>query len=208
MSCRHGVPPDETPVTCTAGVGTFVIEFGVLSRLTQNPEYEAVAMRAVKSLWNHRSSLGLLGNHINVENGQWIATDSGIGAAIDSYYEYLVKGSALLGRPELMEMFWHHLDGIERYMRKDDWYFWVTMSKGTVSLPVFQNLEAYWPGVLSTIGKNSDAMKSILNYHQVLKHIGFVPEMYDVQQRDVRAHREGLLAFTNYVNLLYFIPFY
>lgn len=163
----------------------------MLSRLTQNPEYEAVAMRALKSLWDHRSSLGLLGNHINVETGQWVATDSGIGAAIDSYYEYLVKGSALLGRPELMEMFWHHLVGIERYMRKDDWYFWVTMTKGTVSLPVFQNLEAYWPGVLSTIGKNSDAMKSILNYHQVLKHIGFVPEMYDVQQREVRPNREG-----------------
>lgn len=65
------------------------------------------------------------------------------------------------------------------------------MTKGAVSLPVFQNLEAYWPGVLSTIGRNGDAIRSVLNYHQVLKHIGFVPEMYDVHQGEVRAQREG-----------------
>jgi len=28
VNLRHGVPAGETPVTCTAGVGTFVIEFG------------------------------------------------------------------------------------------------------------------------------------------------------------------------------------
>lgn len=168
----YGVPDGETPVTCTAGVGTFIVEFGVLSRLTQNPVFEQVALRALHSLHSHRSSLGLVGNHINVESGQWVATDSGIGAAIDSYYEYLVKGAALLSRPELMDLFYQHLEGIENHMRRDDWYFWVSMTKGSVSLPVFQNLEAYWPGVLSTLGRNSDAMRSMLNYHQVLKHVG------------------------------------
>ena len=28
VNLRHGVPAGETPVTCTAGVGTFLIEFG------------------------------------------------------------------------------------------------------------------------------------------------------------------------------------
>lgn len=167
------------------------MEFGVLSRLTQDPVFENVALKAIKSLWNHRSTIGLLGNHINVETGQWVATDSGIGAAIDSYFEYLVKGSAMLNLPELMLIFNKHAESIDRYIRKDDWHFWVSMNKGAVSLPVFQNLEAYWPGVLSSIGRNMDAMKSVLNYHQVLKHIGFVPEMYDVQQAEVRPNREG-----------------
>lgn len=30
----NGVPPNETPVTCVAGVGTMILEFGTLSRLT------------------------------------------------------------------------------------------------------------------------------------------------------------------------------
>ena len=36
VNLRHGVPDGETPVTCTAGVGTFIVEFGALSRLTGN----------------------------------------------------------------------------------------------------------------------------------------------------------------------------
>ena len=95
-----------------------------------------------------------------------------------------------------MDTFFYHVETINKYMRKDDWYFWVTMGKGTITLPVFQNLEAYWPGVLSSIGQNSDALRTIHNYYHVLKHVGFVPEMYDVQQGDVRAQREGKALFT------------
>ena len=51
VNLRHGVPEGETPVTCTAGVGTFVVEFGALSRLTGNPVYEQTAMRAMRALW-------------------------------------------------------------------------------------------------------------------------------------------------------------
>ena len=43
VNLRHGVPQDETPVTCTAGVGTFIIEFGTLSHLTRNPVFEQVS---------------------------------------------------------------------------------------------------------------------------------------------------------------------
>ena len=85
--------------------------------------------------------------------GKWTATDAGIGAGVDSYYEYLAKGSILLQRPELMEMFKQSQEGIEQYMKHDDWHFWVSMNQGSVSMPVFQSLEAFWPGVLSLIGE-------------------------------------------------------
>lgn len=42
VNLRHGVPSGETTVTCTAGVGTFILEFGSLSRLTGDPIYEEV----------------------------------------------------------------------------------------------------------------------------------------------------------------------
>ena len=72
---------------------------------------------------------------------------------MDSFYEYLVKGSMLLDLPELMHIFTEARDVIEDRMNHDSWYFWVQMQKGAVTLPVFQNLEAFWPGVLSLIGK-------------------------------------------------------
>lgn len=60
MNLASGVPPGETSVTCTAGVGTFVLEFATLSRLTGNPAFERVALRALKALWATRSTLGLV----------------------------------------------------------------------------------------------------------------------------------------------------
>lgn len=42
VNLRHGIPKGETAVTCTAGIGTFILEFGTLSRLTGDPLYEEV----------------------------------------------------------------------------------------------------------------------------------------------------------------------
>ena len=60
VNLRYGVPRGETPVTCTAGVGTFIVEFGALTRLTGDPVFERVALRALQSLWNTQSELGLV----------------------------------------------------------------------------------------------------------------------------------------------------
>jgi hypothetical protein len=42
----------------------------------------------------------------------------------------------------------------------------ILLQGGGVTLPVFQSLEAFWPGLLSLAGDNMAAMKSIHNYHQ------------------------------------------
>lgn len=47
VNLHDGVPEGETPVTCTAGVGTYVVEFGTLSRLTGDPVYEEVRTTAI-----------------------------------------------------------------------------------------------------------------------------------------------------------------
>lgn len=111
-----------------------------------------------------------VGNHIDILSKKWVAQDAGIGAGVDSYFEYLVKGAIMLQDEELLDMFLgedrctllHHLHfmhlisrpvlseydrAIQNYTRFDDWYLWVQMHKGTVSMPVFQSLEAFWPGL-------------------------------------------------------------
>lgn len=82
----------------------------------------------------------------------WVSFLTGIGAGVDSFFEYLVKGSILFGRPELRAMFEVARLPIEKYLNKNHWYVWASMTKGQVTLPVFQSLEAYWPGVLALIG--------------------------------------------------------
>ncbi|XP_053663484.1 ER degradation-enhancing alpha-mannosidase-like protein 2 [Anopheles marshallii] len=191
VNLRHGVPYGETSVTCTAGIGTFILEFGTLSRLTGNPVYEDVAMNALSALYKHRSPIGLYGNHIDVQTGRWIAQDAGIGAGVDSFFEYLVKGSILLEQPALMAKFLESKIAIDRYLKREDWYVWVSMSKGQITLPVFQSLEAYWPGLLSVYGNTKEALRVLHNYQSVWRQYGFLPEFYNIPTGEAGANREN-----------------
>lgn len=102
----------------------------------------------------------MYGNHIDVATGRWTAQDAGIGSGVDSFFEYLVKGAILLQKPELMDIFHEARKAIDKYLKRDDWYLWVSMTKGQVTLPVFQSLESFWPGVLSLIGKKGTVQQS------------------------------------------------
>uniref|UniRef100_A0A1B0B9Q8 alpha-1,2-Mannosidase n=1 Tax=Glossina palpalis gambiensis TaxID=67801 RepID=A0A1B0B9Q8_9MUSC len=191
VNLMYGVPKDETSITCTAGVGTLLVEFGTLTRLTGNPIYEEVALNALYSLWKRRSSVGLFGNHIDVQTGRWTAVDSGIGAGVDSFFEYLVKGAILLQRPELLEMFHEAHSAIDKYLRHGDWYVWASMTKGQITLPVFQSLESFWPGLLSLIGDIGPAIKTISKYASVWRKYGFLPEFYNIPTGEASVSRES-----------------
>ena len=82
----------ESIETCSAGAGSLMLEFGLLSRLTEDPKYEAAARRAFFAIWSRRSPLDLIGNAISIEDGTWIPPAlSTIGAGVDSFYEYALK---------------------------------------------------------------------------------------------------------------------
>ncbi|GCB64529.1 hypothetical protein scyTo_0013353 [Scyliorhinus torazame] len=92
--------------TCTACAGTMILEFAALSRLTNESIFEEYARRAMDFLWDKRQrGSDLVGTVINIHNGDWIRRDSGVGAGIDSYYEYLLKAYILLGDEVYLERF-------------------------------------------------------------------------------------------------------
>ncbi|KAM9828282.1 ER degradation-enhancing alpha-mannosidase-like protein 2 isoform X1 [Syngnathus typhle] len=191
VNLLRGVSPTETPVTCTAGVGTFILEFATLSRLTGNVTFENTARRALRALWKTRSDIGLVGNHIDVVSQKWMAQDAGIGAGVDSYFEYLVKGAIFLQDEELLHMFDAYYLALENYTRFDDWYLWVQMHKGTVSMPVFQSLEAFWPGLQTLLGNVDSAVRTFQNYYSVWRQFGGLPEFYSISQGYTVDKREG-----------------
>ncbi|OBT89406.1 hypothetical protein VE02_02079 [Pseudogymnoascus sp. 03VT05] len=86
-----GAGSNEVTETCSAGAGSLVLEFTVLSRLTGDPRFEQLAKRAFWAVWSHRSQLGLLGAGIDAEDGKWIGPYAGIGAGTDSFFEYAFK---------------------------------------------------------------------------------------------------------------------
>ncbi|KAL2832268.1 glycosyl hydrolase family 47-domain-containing protein [Aspergillus pseudoustus] len=93
-------PSPEITETCSAGAGSLVLEFTVLSRLTGDGRYEELAKRAFWAVWNRRSDIGLIGAGIDAESGKWVAPFTGIGAGIDSFYEYAFKSYVLLSSGE------------------------------------------------------------------------------------------------------------
>jgi hypothetical protein len=83
--------------TNPAEIGTLVLEFGTLAKLTKRPIFFEKAKNALVQLTNRRSKIGLVGEEIDVETGAWVNRSSHVGGGIDSYYEYLLKCSLLFG---------------------------------------------------------------------------------------------------------------
>ncbi|KAI3392125.1 hypothetical protein diail_6137 [Diaporthe ilicicola] len=102
-----GTPSANTPApaditeTCSAGAGSLVLEFTVLSRLTGDARFEQIAKRAFWAVWNRRSDIGLIGAGVDAEHGNWIGGHAVIGAGADSFFEYALKSHILLSGHEI-----------------------------------------------------------------------------------------------------------
>jgi len=191
VNLRYGVAKGETPITCTAGVGTFIIEFGTISRLTGDEKFEKAAMRALEALYDSRSEIGLVGNHINTQTGHWTATEAGIGAGVDSYFEYLVKGYVLFNNKRLLKM-WRNLETpIEKFLNSNGWYVWANMKTGSTTQTIAQSLDCFIPGMKTLLGETEAAMQTHLNYYSVFSKFNGWPEFYSINQNLPVQGREG-----------------
>ena len=122
ISLKSGPRWGETPITATATGGTVLLEFILLSQISGDRVFERAAEKATKALWSRRSKLGLLGSHINLETGEWVYFDSGIGGGIDSFFEYLMKAHLLTGKQSYLDMFEEGVNAIHRHVRqKSGW---------------------------------------------------------------------------------------
>jgi mannosyl-oligosaccharide alpha-1,2-mannosidase len=97
---RTGAVSD--PKSNLAEIGSNVMEFGTLSRLTGDPKYLAASMRAYRAVIDKRSPLDLMGTTFDVEAGAFIGTeDDAPDEPADSFFEYLWNGWKLLGIEQL-----------------------------------------------------------------------------------------------------------
>ncbi|CAG2180784.1 unnamed protein product, partial [Oppiella nova] len=193
VNLRTGVP-DRSDCkwceshTCTAGAGSLILEFGLLSRLLDDPVYESVARRATRALWRSRAvQTGLLGNIIDVETAEWIGKMSGVGAGIDSFYEYLLKSYIMFGEPEDHRMFTESYQIIKKYLRKGrthcnrgsgnhPLYVNVNMFDGTTSTLWIDSLQAAWAGVQVLAGDIEEAICGHALYYNIWRKYGVLPE--------------------------------
>ncbi|PAN08059.1 hypothetical protein PAHAL_1G383700 [Panicum hallii] len=178
INLKYGVMENETTETSTSGCGSLILEMGVLSRLTGDSRYEAAALRALRKLWSLRSSLNLVGTTLDVLTGKWIEYSSGIGAGVDSFYEYLIKAYILFGSDEYWDMFHSAYLAVQKYFRHGPWYHEADMRTGEATHWQLTSLQAFWPGLQTLLGDVAAANLSHREFYNVWQRFGVLPERY------------------------------
>ncbi|GLB33724.1 putative glycosyl hydrolase 47 family protein [Lyophyllum shimeji] len=195
INLRHGLTKGETLETCTAGAGSLILEFATLSRLTGDDRFEKAAQKAFFAIWNRKSDIGLVGNTINTWTGTWTAPEiTGIGAGVDSFYEYALKWYILSGEVEYLDVWEEAYAAIMRYSRATDgfWYRTVNMRTGDVAYFTIDSLSAFWPGLQVLAGDVQSAIRLHLIYYNLWREHSGLPEVYDTNYKKATSHQYPL----------------
>jgi len=191
VNLKWGVPDDGRTTTCTAGAGSLLVEFAMMSRLLGDPVYELYARRAMKSLYRLRNKdTGLVGNTMDIHTGEWLGKVSGLGAGVDSFYETLLKSFILYGEESDLDMFNESYAAIKQYMRKGrhscnagqglhPLYVNVEMENGNVATNWIDSLQASFPGVQVLYGDMEEAVCHHVLYYSIWRRYGCLPERYN-----------------------------
>ncbi|XP_016141628.1 ER degradation-enhancing alpha-mannosidase-like protein 3 isoform X1 [Sinocyclocheilus grahami] len=190
VNLRYGVvnPLSRTGTesdTCTACAGTMILEFAALSRLSGDPIFEEHARKAMDVLWEKRQrGSDLVGTVINIHNGDWVRRDSGVGAGIDSYYEYLMKAYILLGDKVYLNRFNTHYSAIMKYISQPPLLLNVHMHNPTINVRSWMDsLLAFFPGLQVLRGDLKPAIETHEMLYQVTKQHNFLPEAFTTEFR-------------------------
>ena len=172
-----------------AEIGTLILEFGTLSRLTGDDVYYDKAKRALVALYERRARTGLVGQGIDVETGRFTDTASHVGGAIDSYYEYLLKCERLFGDAECGAMWRTSVKAVHRRLAdKVDgglWYGEADMTSGRRTATTYGALHAFLPGVLALDGDLGRARKLQESGMRMWRLHGIEPELLDYRTMEV-----------------------
>jgi mannosidase alpha-like ER degradation enhancer 2 len=181
-------------VSNPAEIGTLLLEFGTLAKLTRKDVYYDKAKKALVELHRRRSKLGLVGSKINVETGAWVDTSSHVGGGIDSYYEYLLKAWLLFGDEDCKKMWGEARGALNRHVADDTpaglWYGSVDMHTGQRTGTEFGALEAFLPAVFVLDEDLERARRLQDSAFSMWTAAGIEPDSYD--------YRTGKATYPSY----------
>jgi predicted alpha-1,2-mannosidase len=179
----------KNPVNNPAEIGTLMLEFGMLSKLTGKSVYYDKAKNAITEVYNRRSKIGLVGTTINVETGEWKNTETHISGMIDSYYEYLIKSYLLFGDMDFKVMYEESIAAVNKYLLDSVstgvWYAHADMNSGVKTSTVFGALDAFMPAML-VLGNDLQTAESVQeSCYRMWTHFGIEPEEFDYKTFEV-----------------------
>uniref|UniRef100_T1G9Y5 alpha-1,2-Mannosidase n=1 Tax=Megaselia scalaris TaxID=36166 RepID=T1G9Y5_MEGSC len=156
------------------------------------------------ALWKLRNrGSDLMGTVLNVNSGDWVRRDSGVGAGIDSYYEYLFKSYILLGNEKYLNRFNRHYDAIMKYISEGPMLLDVLMHRPHAKSRNFMDsLLAFWPGLQVLSGDLKPAVQTHEMLYQVMQMHNFIPEAFTV---DFQVHWSQHPLRPEFIESTYFL---
>ena len=169
-----------------AEAATYTFEMGILSSYTQDPKYYQAGKKATLAIFERRSPLGLVGEVINVDTGEWVSGVSHLGAGIDSYYEYLYKSYLLFGDAELGKIWDESIVAINQYLAVDHegklWYGRADMNTGEKVSAKVTLYDAFFPAILALSGDKGRAGRLQSTWEWLWDKYGLEPMVYDYKK--------------------------
>lgn len=166
---------------CTAGVTSLTLEFSLLSRLTNDPIFEDVSRRSVLDFWSKRSNLDLIPMSLNTKSRLFVDSTSGIGASIDSFYEYALKYSILFDDDLFLNIWKDAYKSLLTHSQNKNGIFTnLNADTGLATTEWIDSLSAFFPGlqVLSGDIKNSVELHKL--YFKLWNNYASIPERWNI----------------------------
>ena len=181
VNLRTGALRD--PITNPAETGTFIPEFGFLSRAAGDDRYRAAAKRAQVSMFERRSKIDLLADAMDCMTGKWKSRRATVGPPSDSYYEYLWDGWDLLGDHEWLRMYRACTAAILKYQpRRTRGHLWFVDVDFETGKPINwdqDELASFYGGLLAQGGARDYGAAYTRSWAALQNRFGILPEDYD-----------------------------
>lgn len=183
VNLKTGSVRDAT--TFPAELGTYISEFGTLSRAVGDGRYYDAAKKAARACFDRRSSLDLVADTIDAETGKWQTRRATIGPPSDSYYEYLYGGWRLFGDADFKHWYDVHAAAILKHQAEIVggrlWFAQVDFETGARLDRHQSELAAFYAGLLAKAGDLAHARAYLASWADVQTSFGVLPEGFDYE---------------------------
>jgi len=171
------------PQTFPAELGTYIAEFGTLSRAVGDKRYYDAAKKAAKACFDRRSPIDLVADTIDAQTGKWLSHRATIGPPSDSYFEYLYAGWRLFGDADFKHWYDVHAAAILKHQAEwangHLWFANVDFETGARIDRHQSELAAFYAGLLAKAGDPSHARAYLESWAAVQQRFEVLPEGLD-----------------------------
>ncbi|ODV92630.1 glycoside hydrolase family 47 protein [Tortispora caseinolytica NRRL Y-17796] len=204
INLRSGIGLPQLSKTCASGAA-LIVEFGVLSNYTGDPQYIDRAKSVFLDLWEKRSSLDLIGSSIDTVTGQWTYELTGVGANTDSFYEYALKYYILFDDPQFLDIFNTGLAALFKHSWNGLFFDNVHYRTGHKMVHWMDSLSAFFPGLLVLAGDIPNAVKNHLIFYKIWQAYGALPERWNQYRHQVSVNLPFYILRPEFIESTYFL---